>query len=243
MTTTEAAKALRTLNTRGVKGDFVISEQHVLTGAHPRGMLTEEQYAPHLAAADARTLDYMTWGRFPVTPAALAYTVVVDGAPVAWLQYDGLVRVIDGPLGSPTRHTIRRLAREYLGQDPAVQQRLADQRADIDRMSAEAFPGVIGAFRRHAAPGSKMNDYPAGMTVRDYDHKYRTPREPQTPGNSYAWNHPPNPTRELTDAERKTWAEKAEQYVRGVPLQVPRGLPGLGIQDLVGVEPGDPGRR
>lgn len=213
--------ALRTLNTHHKVKGFTLKHQAVLTCEHPRGLLTDEEYAPHVAAADARTLDYMSWGRSPVIPTALRCTVTVDGTPVAWILYSGQVQVVERTFDVPRMNTIRDLAREHLGQDPEIQQKLADKRADIDLMSAEAFRHAIGAFRGYAAPGSQMNDYPEGMTVREYNHKYRTPRVGR-PGEAGQWNYPPNPTRELTDAERKTWAAKVDRYTEAFRSKYPQ---------------------
>ncbi|MEV5264778.1 hypothetical protein [Streptomyces werraensis] len=201
---------LRTLNGHGLR-DLAITEMPVCGDPENRGELTEEEYAPYVAAADETHTNYMRWSHFLVPPQCLHSTVSVSQTVVAWIQYDGVVRVIDRLFSKPHMNTIRDLAREHLGQDPEVQQRLANQRGEIGAMNAEGFRNTIWVYKRRAAPGSKTNDYPPGMSARAWDHANR--RENTGPDKqTRPWIWPMNPTRELTEQERAHWAKEAQRY-------------------------------
>ncbi|WP_329271836.1 hypothetical protein [Streptomyces sp. NBC_01451] len=207
------------MNGHGIK-ELSITQQSVCGGAKFRGQLTDEEFAPYVAAADARLMNYMRWRDIPTTPEALHTTVSVNQTVVAWLQFDGVVRVIDRKFEERALNTARDLARRFLGQDAGVQQQLADGRGDIEKMSAEAFPRVIGAFAERAAPGSRTNDYPPGVSVREWEHANRV----QNTGRDKdirPWVYPMNPTRELTDDERTRWRQEADRYIEAFRTRFP----------------------
>ncbi|WNI17671.1 hypothetical protein [Actinacidiphila sp. ITFR-21] len=183
-----------------------------------RGELSDEEYRPYLAAADLKHDTYMRWAREPMPPGALHATVVVNQTAVAWIQYDGVARVIERTFPDPTMNTVRDLARQHLGADPLVQQHLADKRADIEKMGADTFPRVIGNFLGYAAPGSRFNDFPTGISVREWSNARRAEARITT-GKEYP--HVPHPTRELTDDERRPWADKAAEYAAAFERRFP----------------------
>ncbi|MFV0135550.1 hypothetical protein ACLGIH_20400 [Streptomyces sp. HMX87] len=170
--------------------------------------MSDEEYARFLAAADSRHDTYMQNGRNPVRPTDCMYKVVVKRQVVAWVTADGVRHVIEGDHG-PAINQVRDLARKHLAADPKAQQMLADERGDIERMTAEWFPRIIGEFRGRAAPGSKLNRYPAGLTVREWtDQRYKEERA----RTGKQWPFIPNPTEEYTDRERAEWAAEADRY-------------------------------
>ncbi|MEU1816156.1 hypothetical protein ABZ543_13295 [Streptomyces roseifaciens] len=177
----------------------------------PRAILTEEEYAPYLAAADGKHDSYMRHGA-PYAPGDLAYELVVDGVVVAWLPYDGIPRVIERDFVDARLNRARDLARVHLGADPVVQQRLANARADIDRMDADGFAFVIGEYRGRAKHGSKFNDFPLEISVREYGVR-EAARLRLERGLGTGKHVPvPNPTREYTLTEREAWSREAKRY-------------------------------
>ncbi|MFJ3270954.1 hypothetical protein [Streptomyces sp. NPDC086776] len=213
----ELVGALHTLNGHGLKGAS-IEEFYVCSTPAARGQLTEEEYAPYLAAADLKHDTYMRDHRYPMPPGALDRQVTVNGTVVAWLQFDGVARVVERRFSDPAMNTVRDAARRYLGTDPKVQLRLTDERGDIEKMSATAFPGVIGTFLEHAAPGARFNDYPTDMPVRVYT---QVAHDAARKATGKKWPFVPNPTRERTETERKVWAAEAERYTEAFRQRFP----------------------
>lgn len=213
----KAVQALRTLNPAGVKG-WDIRQMAVCGHPENRGDLPDETWLPYLAAADLKHDTYMRWRSMPMPAGTLHSTVVVNEVIVAWLQYDGMPRVVEGTFTQPLENTVRDLARTHLGAEPEVQQRLADERADIEKMSADAFPGVIGEFAYYTRPGSKFNDFPLDMTVREWSHLRLTERRAAT-GQQFPFV--PNPTRELTDEERHSWWSRVDEYTAAFKRRFP----------------------
>lgn len=201
-------RALRTVNGIGVKR-LSIDEFAVCSPVQPRGELTEEEYAAYLEAADLKHDTYMRHClRTPMPPAALRNVVTVNGTIVAWLPYDGVPRVIDRAFSDQHMNTIRDLARKHLGQDPDFQQRLADERGDVEKMTAEGFEHVIWALRDRAEPGKDYNAFPEGIPVREWSAMRRAEERART-GKEYP--HIPHPTAQYSEDQRAAWAEWADR--------------------------------
>lgn len=203
----DAVERMRTLNVFRDK-DVEFDEFRVCESPWPQGLMSDEEYAQLLAAMDSTHDTYMRWGRHPVRPTDCVYKVVVQRQVVAWVTADGVRHVIEGDHG-PAINQVRDLARKHLAADPKAQQRLANERGDAERMDAEWFPRIIGEFRGRAAPGSKLNRYPDGLTVREWtERRYAEERE----RTGKQWPFIPNPTEEYTDRERDHWAFMADEY-------------------------------
>lgn len=111
------------------------------SGLPARGRLTEQEYAPLRAAAEA--------ARNHEPSAALRYLVTVDGEAVAYLLGDGQARTIGQPSGA-TALRVQRMAADHLGASEETQVELADGRGDAARMSSAAFRARISAALRRA---------------------------------------------------------------------------------------------
>ena len=103
-----------------------------------RGELTEEEYAPYLAAADGKHNSYMRHGA-PWAKSDLAYEVVSQRTVVAWITYDGERHIIERDLRNSAMNRARDIAREHLGMSGEAQQELADDCAHIDSATAEGL--------------------------------------------------------------------------------------------------------
>lgn len=205
----------------------------VCASPSPRGKLTEQEYAPYLAAADGKHDSYMRHGA-PWADGDLAYEVTVKDTVVAWLPYDGVPRVIEHDFGDPDMNRARDLAREHLGADPKAQQELAEERGDIRRLSAEGFARVIGQHLHRAEHGSQFTDFPLDISVSEWSRRRlaeaRAKAEEETRGKTLsgyeaqcvAWPHVPNPTVEYTDQQRREWAAQAARYLAAYRERFPR---------------------
>lgn len=200
--------ALQRTISGNVKG-MLIDRHYVCSPPEFRGDLSEEEYAPYRAAADLKHEEYMRWGLTRMPAGALRNTVVVNDTVVAWLQYDGVPRVIERHFWDPFMNTVRDLAREHLGQDQEVQQRLADRRGDIENMTAKGFSFLIEVYTKRATEGSEFNDYPTDIPVRVFNAQKRDAARQAT---GLDFPSVPNPTRRLTDEERALWDKEADRY-------------------------------
>ncbi|QKV90382.1 hypothetical protein HUT19_41125 [Streptomyces sp. NA02950] len=177
-----------------------------------QGQLTDEEYAQYLAAADGKHDTYMRHGA-PFAPGDLVYEVIVNGTVVAWLPYDGVLRSPDREFPDPLMNEARDFARRHLGVDQETQQSLADERGDIERMSASGFVSVIFEHLERAERGSKFNDFPTDIPVRVYDarrHQEAKEKAAATGRPIQSW---PNPTVEYREQQRREWALEAAHYL------------------------------
>ncbi|MCX4515910.1 hypothetical protein OHA27_37975 [Streptomyces sp. NBC_01619] len=206
-------RLLRSVKSAGIRGRAF----GVCAFPSGQGRLTEEEYAPYLAAADGKHDSYMRHGA-PWAATDLAYEVTVNDTVVAWLPYDGTPRVIERDFDDPKMNMARDLAREHLGAAPEVQQMLADDRGDIERLSAGGFAQVIYEHLNRAELGSRFNDFPADVSVRTYFEiaralKAQEEGAPRSSGSPRHYPHVPNPTVEYSVQQRREWAGKAAQYL------------------------------
>lgn len=218
----DAVRDLRKLRSFKTK-DIVGHPFGVCALPMPQGQLTDEEYAPYLAAADGKHDSYMRHGA-PWAPSDLAYEVTVRSTVVAWLPYNGVPRVIERDFSDAEMNRARDLAREHLGADPETQQTLADERGAIERLSADGFARVIHEHLDRAEHGSVFNDYPTHISVREYDRLRSAelqaeakakadPRPGHFSGSREIHVHVPNPTVEYTDQQRREWALEAAHYL------------------------------
>ncbi|MDX3075915.1 hypothetical protein [Streptomyces sp. MI02-7b] len=215
----QAAHKLRLLHDVQAPG-FTGRVFRVCSTPSPCGELTEAEYAPYLAAADGKHNSYMRHGA-PWAPGDLAYEVTVKNTVVAWLPYDGMPRVITRDFGDRAMNQARDLAILHLGNDPATQQKLADERGDIDRLSVGGFRRVIFEHLERAALGSKYNDFPTDMSVREWfamrrqEELEKEQAQPQQSWRAKQGYPPyvPNPTVAYTDEQRRGWALEAAHYL------------------------------
>lgn len=224
----QAARKLRLLHDVQAPG-FTGREFRVCSTPSPRGELTEAEYAPYLAAADGKHDSYMRHGA-PWAPGDLAYEVTVRNTVVAWLPYDGTPRVITRDFGDRAMNQARDLAILHLGNDPTTQQKLADERGDIERLSVGGFHRVIFEHLDRASLGSSYNDFPTDMSVREWfamrrqEERAKEQTQPQQPRHAKA-GHPPyvaNPTVDYTDAQRRGWALEAAHFLAAFRDRYPR---------------------
>ena len=191
----------------------------------PRGHLNEEEYASYLAAADGKHDTYMRHGA-PWAPSDLAYEVTASNTVVAWLPYDGVPRVIERDFGNADMNRARDLAREHLGADLDAQQRLTDERGDLEHLSPAGFRGVIYEHLDRARRNSEFNDFPTDIPVREYFSLRRAEAlakaENAAPAGAgsghFGVNREthvfvPNPTVKYTDQQRREWAAQAAHYL------------------------------
>ncbi|MFB7763715.1 hypothetical protein [Streptomyces xiamenensis] len=172
-----------------------------------RGILTEGEYGPIFRAAEAKHDAYMQEGTDGAAD-NLAYCLYVRNSVVAYILHDGAVRVIERDFGDSLMNEYRDLARRHLGTSEEAQQMLADDRGDVDLMSLEGFQLHIDKCLRRAEPGSRYNEYPEGMTVREYDNANRKWSESEQ-----RWIWPRNPTVEYSETRRRYWAGMAAWYL------------------------------
>lgn len=177
--------------------------------------LTEEEYAPYLAAANGKHDSYMRHGA-PWAKSDLAYEVVSQGTVVAWITYDGERHIIERDLPTSALNRARDIAREHLGMNDKAQQELADDCADIEYATAEGLIRAAGNYLNRAERGSRFNDFPTDMTVREYFARERAKLQaeagPDRAGNT-PWPSVPNPTVEYSDEQRHHWAAEAARYL------------------------------
>ncbi|OEV13238.1 hypothetical protein AN218_04475 [Streptomyces nanshensis] len=156
----------------------------------PQGKLTEAQYAPIREAADSHFDGYMRH-RSDGAAHHLRYSVTVRNTVVAYLLFDGVVRIVPC-LPTAEMREAAQLAEVQLGADPGIQQDLADERCDPKYATAQGLRSGIGRLLARAEAGSQFLDFPPGP-VRGH--------------------RGPNPVAAYSEAQRREWAGQAAELL------------------------------